>query len=775
MPDDTSLSFGHLVRQRQELQRFCSDHYTILNTFRDGISFRVYADEQKLTGVRHLSSSATCIESLLTCASSLLPTEKKGDPVSLAKEFARNAVELPDTSWTSGGAAHIYCRCRSLPVIIEHLPAYSESITKHLDQITSQLLKDPLRLAIGEAHPDECPKDWYPPNGFHTYWFLVLLEKIEATWPTEFHDLNREWTTKRAPFERTREEMLLWARNIVGFQSSLHSAASPAADSDQLAWGLAILMQFDKSLHASLGAQDFVQYGLRSLFAAQTPIGIWRSGAPLFHYPTSGNAHCYVFETFSELLKAALIDRAQGNFLRRALRPYCGSLLHLWKYAVATAVPLERAERQFAWTSGHRVNHKEPEGWATASVFAYSQSLRRLVGIWTREEAARDLEVKKPSALPGDAFANLVERGDTWVKAPGCDAASKLFSLYVNPTTMVATHQFDYEPDYQVIPDRHARGAILFGPPGTSKTTLARNVANAIGWDYVELHASHFVAEGLPSVQKTANNIFDRLRELDRTVILFDEIDELVRTRDGHDGDAFGRFLTTSMLPKLAELWQGRRVIYFVATNHIKYFDPAIVRAQRFDAKILVGPPSYERKRKQLYKLFAEKGVHVDSLSVTKEEIDKAILEIAGAEGTAHTQNEKVHIEGVGLLAKYLLLRWDQLNELVENSKTGEAETISITPELLKNALKLVHDPTLDRRDTYIEYVESEAHEVQDFNRIEVLRIEGDFPPELAKYVTTNNSVQYIQRKWVSSNSCVYVAPATIRFGPPGHYSSPKL
>ena len=41
------------------------------------------------------------------------------------------------------------------------------------------------------------------------------------------------------------------------------------------------------------------------------------------------------------------------------------------------------------------------------------------------------------------------------------------------------------------------------------------------------------MADGLPNVQRTANQIFERLVELDRTVVLFDEIDELVRAREG--------------------------------------------------------------------------------------------------------------------------------------------------------------------------------------------------------------------------------------------------
>ena len=57
------------------------------------------------------------------------------------------------------------------------------------------------------------------------------------------------------------------------------------------------------------------------------------------------------------------------------------------------------------------------------------------------------------------------------------------------------------------------------------------------------------------------------------------------------------------MLPKLAELWEARKILYFVATNHINYFDSAIIRSHRFDALILVSPPSFRSKIEELERL----------------------------------------------------------------------------------------------------------------------------------------------------------------------------
>ena len=179
------------------------------------------------------------------------------------------------------------------------------------------------------------------------------------------------------------------------------------------------------------------------------------------------------------------------------------------------------------------------------------------------------------------------------------------------------------------------------------------------------------MADGLPNVQRTANQIFERLVELDRTVVLFDEIDELVRARE-KEHDAFGRFLTTSMLPKLAELWKRRKVIYFIATNHISFFDPAVIRAERFDALIHVSPPSLERKLDRLESLLRGRSLTVASVALTHEEVEQA-LQCAGkacpkraGSGADAGKHDSDNTEGAGplpegcILAKFLLMRSDR-------------------------------------------------------------------------------------------------------------------
>jgi hypothetical protein len=544
--------------------------------------------------------------------------------------------------------------------------------------------------------------------------------------------------------------MVLWARQQLGTQLGLHSASpqSSVLDSDQLAWSLAIFLRFDQTLTMNLENRDFLKQALKCLFSTQTD-GTWRHYKPLFHYKRAGNAYCYVFETFAVLLQCALQDRAEAEMIRELLKPYCNSLMDLWRYADSTKIPLpELGPNVIGWCSGHRTNVTEPESWATASVFSYAQHLRRLLGIWCREEALVSRKASRTRRSISDAAKVLATRGATWetTKSP---VSERLWTLFVNPVLMRGRID-GLEPDSQPIKETQARSAILFGPPGAGKTTLVRSLADLIEWEYVEIHASHFVAEGLPEVQKTADKIFRQLAELDQTVVLFDEIDELVRERD-MEKDAFGRFLTTSMLPKLAELWEDRNIIYFVATNHINYFDSAVIRSHRFDALILVSPPSFAAKTDELRRMLSKNyglSVRFDiNQDLIQAELGQVVSAAPKTDQQAATPQDKAtgstlagyreqNVDQKLALAKFALLRWDELDELAfrlaETLGSPASELKTISADILRTALTRVADSEWRKNKSYIDFIRDTESERRDYQMLNIWRVndssEAPFP-----------------------------------------------
>lgn len=136
--------------------------------------------------------------------------------------------------------------------------------------------------------------------------------------------------------------------------------------------------------------------------------------------------------------------------------------------------------------------------------------------------------------------------------------------------------------------DDNCRSALLFGPPGVGKSTLAKALSNELGWDYVEITPGRFLDEGDHNIIKNINIIFEKLYQLKNTIIFFDEVDQLVKTRqsDSESGDVW---VVTALLPKLQELHGNKKIKFVLATNHIDRVDSAIKRPGRIDLVIPMG------------------------------------------------------------------------------------------------------------------------------------------------------------------------------------------
>lgn len=177
-----------------------------------------------------------------------------------------------------------------------------------------------------------------------------------------------------------------------------------------------------------------------------------------------------------------------------------------------------------------------------------------------------------------------------------------------------------------------ARSGILFGPPGTGKTTLAEGLAEAMGWPLISLGPYDFLRYGSEGVAKAAHEVFEWLYELEDCIILFDEMEEFMRsrvtpsfeqrkklkhsvtaaalaelcvepgseTREANSTNYVQRLWTTLFLPLLQGLHDEAKVIFLVATNHFDRVDSAISRPGRFDFRIHVLPPSPERKVREI-------------------------------------------------------------------------------------------------------------------------------------------------------------------------------
>src|SRR5687768_7162472 len=114
------MEFEALRRERKEIGELTRLHAASLRVFQNPKRawFRLTPAEE-FTGKKlaHLSSTATCIESLAD-----LPLGEDQGVEDIVVAFAKAALRAADERWQSEGAAKVYCRVRTLPAILRLAP-----------------------------------------------------------------------------------------------------------------------------------------------------------------------------------------------------------------------------------------------------------------------------------------------------------------------------------------------------------------------------------------------------------------------------------------------------------------------------------------------------------------------------------------------------------------------------------------------------------------------------------------------------------------------------
>jgi len=131
------------------------------------------------------------------------------------------------------------------------------------------------------------------------------------------------------------------------------------------------------------------------------------------------------------------------------------------------------------------------------------------------------------------------------------------------------------------------RAVVLFGPPGTGKTTFARAVASRLAWPFVELFPSRMAAAegGLAAGISAA---FQRISELGHVVVFIDEVEEIAAHRDGGMASVA---VVNELLKALVTFREQDGRLLVCATNSVRLLDPAFLRHGRFDYVLPIGPP----------------------------------------------------------------------------------------------------------------------------------------------------------------------------------------
>lgn len=151
------------------------------------------------------------------------------------------------------------------------------------------------------------------------------------------------------------------------------------------------------------------------------------------------------------------------------------------------------------------------------------------------------------------------------------------------------------------------RGVLMFGPPGCSKTLMARAVASEAGLNFLSVKGPELFSKWVGESEKAIRSLFAKARAAAPSIIFFDEIDGLAVAREhGSGAISVGDRVMSQLLVEMDGLNPRIGVTVIAATNRPDKIDVALLRPGRFDRLVYVGPPN-QADRKEIFDIHMRK------------------------------------------------------------------------------------------------------------------------------------------------------------------------
>lgn len=142
---------------------------------------------------------------------------------------------------------------------------------------------------------------------------------------------------------------------------------------------------------------------------------------------------------------------------------------------------------------------------------------------------------------------------------------------------------------------RPPAGVLLYGPPGCSKTMIAKALATESGLNFISIKGPELFSKWVGESERAVRDLFTKARQVAPSIIFFDEMDAIGGERGAGEAGVHERVLA-QLLTELDGVVPLNSVTILAATNRPDRMDRALLRPGRLDRLIYVPLPDFETR-----------------------------------------------------------------------------------------------------------------------------------------------------------------------------------
>jgi GNAT superfamily N-acetyltransferase len=303
-----------------------------------------------------------------------------------------------------------------------------------------------------------------------------------------------------------------------------------------------------------------------------------------------------------------------------------------WRGRGIGSALLSELETRLVAGGVHRLSALLPDGETGATAFRNSGYRTRDLTYFERVVPLQPQEVGLLAELGG----HLMPDG-LWKSLAGMEHEKELIERRI----VLPLVDADLAERYGVKP---AHAVVLFGPPGTGKTTFAKAVASRLRWPFVEVFPSRLAAAG-GGLAHALRETFAEIADLEHAVVFIDEVEEIAGQRGGKPPSPL-QGVTNELLKIIPTFREREGRLLVCATNFVRALDPAFLRHGRFDYVIPIGAPD-AAARTAIWKRYIPGGVldriDVDALVEASDLFTPADIEFAARKGSQRALEAAVY------------------------------------------------------------------------------------------------------------------------------------